>query len=174
MCSVVYFFFSSRRRHTRCALVTGVQTCALPIFRGEGFAPVSIITVCERREAKGLDAHVPLILRGDALYDPDLDRFFLDLPLAGIRSRHSLRAYAYDVVVWLRFLDACGKTIWRAACEDIDGYHRARSRDEAGHRITAASWNRAVASLDRLYRWGEQQGLIAEERKSTRLNSSHY
>src|SRR3546814_5139038 len=28
------FFFSSRRRHTRCALVTGVQTCALPIFTG--------------------------------------------------------------------------------------------------------------------------------------------
>src|SRR3546814_17477207 len=33
VCSVVVaFFFSSRRRHTRCALVTGVQTCALPIF----------------------------------------------------------------------------------------------------------------------------------------------
>src|SRR3546814_3989520 len=30
------FYFSSRRRHTRCALVTGVQTCALPILvRGE-------------------------------------------------------------------------------------------------------------------------------------------
>src|SRR3546814_10193596 len=29
--SVFYFCFSSRRRHTRCALVTGVQTCALPI-----------------------------------------------------------------------------------------------------------------------------------------------
>src|SRR3546814_2631166 len=27
----LYFFFSSRRRHTSCALVTGVQTCALPI-----------------------------------------------------------------------------------------------------------------------------------------------
>src|SRR3546814_6545299 len=27
------FFSSSRRRHTRCALVTGVQTCALPILR---------------------------------------------------------------------------------------------------------------------------------------------
>src|SRR3546814_11604121 len=27
-----FFFFSSTRRHTRCALVTGVQTCALPIF----------------------------------------------------------------------------------------------------------------------------------------------
>src|SRR3546814_5822814 len=31
----VVFFFSSRRRHTRCALVTGVQTCALPIYRAE-------------------------------------------------------------------------------------------------------------------------------------------
>src|SRR3546814_4368417 len=31
-CLCVVFFFSSRRRHTRCALVTGVQTCALPIF----------------------------------------------------------------------------------------------------------------------------------------------
>src|SRR3546814_9187507 len=30
-----YFFFSSRRRHTRCALVTGVQTCALPIYNSE-------------------------------------------------------------------------------------------------------------------------------------------
>src|SRR3546814_10486039 len=28
---LIVFFFSSRRRHTRCALVTGVQTCALPI-----------------------------------------------------------------------------------------------------------------------------------------------
>src|SRR3546814_11087539 len=29
------FFCSSRRRHTRCALVTGVQTCALPILDGD-------------------------------------------------------------------------------------------------------------------------------------------
>src|SRR3546814_9798541 len=29
---VVCFLFSSRRRHTSCALVTGVQTCALPIY----------------------------------------------------------------------------------------------------------------------------------------------
>src|SRR3546814_1404012 len=32
LCVFVLFFFSSRRRHTRCALVTGVQTCALPIY----------------------------------------------------------------------------------------------------------------------------------------------
>src|SRR3546814_3048113 len=35
LCSLLFlfFFFSSRRRHTRCALVTGVQTCALPIYQ---------------------------------------------------------------------------------------------------------------------------------------------
>src|SRR3546814_14945256 len=31
LCYFFLFFFSSRRRHTICALVTGVQTCALPI-----------------------------------------------------------------------------------------------------------------------------------------------
>ena len=32
----IFFFFSSRRRHTRYISVTGVQTCALPIYRLEG------------------------------------------------------------------------------------------------------------------------------------------
>src|SRR3546814_3769882 len=36
------FFFSSRRRHTRCALVTGVQTCALPIWRTIGYLPQNV------------------------------------------------------------------------------------------------------------------------------------
>src|SRR3546814_5338893 len=31
----LFFFFSSRRRHTSCALVTGVQTCALPISEAQ-------------------------------------------------------------------------------------------------------------------------------------------
>src|SRR3546814_3781689 len=35
---VLVFFFSSRGRHTSCALVTGVQTCALPIFLARVFA----------------------------------------------------------------------------------------------------------------------------------------
>src|SRR3546814_19316263 len=34
MCVFVLLYLSSRRRHTRCALVTGVQTCALPISAG--------------------------------------------------------------------------------------------------------------------------------------------
>src|SRR3546814_1932361 len=44
LCSVclifIFFFFSSRRRHTRCALVAGVQTCALPIFDRGGVRAV--------------------------------------------------------------------------------------------------------------------------------------
>src|SRR3546814_17204786 len=42
----VFCFFSSGRRHTRCALVTGVQTCALPIELGAAPAqPVAAPTV---------------------------------------------------------------------------------------------------------------------------------
>src|SRR3546814_16629492 len=53
----VCFFFSSRRRHTRCALVTGVQTCALPIFEALGYPdarfpdPASWLVDEERRAA---------------------------------------------------------------------------------------------------------------------------
>src|SRR3546814_1323033 len=42
------FVFSSRRRHTRCALGTGVQTCALPISP-EGAAAASLATRCPKR-----------------------------------------------------------------------------------------------------------------------------
>src|SRR3546814_562749 len=41
------FFFSSRRRHTRCAVVTGVQTCALPIY-----AFVTVPTMSPLRKLK--------------------------------------------------------------------------------------------------------------------------
>src|SRR3546814_5559326 len=46
------FFFSSRRRHTRCALVTGVQTCALPILGGAGHEEL----VSAREQLLGLAA----------------------------------------------------------------------------------------------------------------------
>src|SRR3546814_6315420 len=42
---ILILFFSSRRRHTSCALVTGVQTCALPISSPAspaGLAPASV------------------------------------------------------------------------------------------------------------------------------------
>src|SRR3546814_21093142 len=45
LCVCVFFFFSSRRRHTRCALVTGVQTCALPISAIESEAQALAISI---------------------------------------------------------------------------------------------------------------------------------
>src|SRR3546814_7754956 len=47
---IFLFFFSSRRRHTRCALVTGVQTCALPICKREESlqdVPVAVTALSE-------------------------------------------------------------------------------------------------------------------------------
>src|SRR3546814_2116711 len=43
---VARFLFSSRRRHTRCALVTGVQTCALPISSYGPYAR-AMVRVCK-------------------------------------------------------------------------------------------------------------------------------
>src|SRR3546814_20883590 len=41
---MVVFFLSSRRRHTRCSLVTGVQTCALPIWlAGSAAAAIAVL-----------------------------------------------------------------------------------------------------------------------------------
>src|SRR3546814_1730168 len=42
------FFFSSRRRHTRCALVTGVQTCALPISMASEFRSLANLPGVEK------------------------------------------------------------------------------------------------------------------------------
>src|SRR3546814_1212088 len=49
---LLFVFFSSRRRHTRCALVTGVQTCALPIWPGDqSFADIMQIKQNANRAA---------------------------------------------------------------------------------------------------------------------------
>src|SRR3546814_17480528 len=63
----MYFcFFSSRRRHTRCALVTGVQTCALPISF-DGIA----VDVVELRPAGDSGLHaVPLVVVAELLRKP--------------------------------------------------------------------------------------------------------
>src|SRR3546814_17991370 len=60
------FFLSSRRRHTRCSLVTGVQTCALPIS-------------CARRVGVG-----QRLQRGEGLGADDEQRF------GRVQSAHGL------------------------------------------------------------------------------------
>src|SRR3546814_6344210 len=84
LCSVnsVIFFFSSRRRHTRCALVTGVQTCALPILfsisgRGTvvtGRIERGIIKVGEEVEIVGIRDTVKTIVTGVEMFRKLLDQ----------------------------------------------------------------------------------------------------
>src|SRR3546814_10339398 len=71
------FFFSSRRRHTRCALVTGVQTCALPIYGAIGsradFAPCHLCGTASASQQAccGAGSRVAPIVFGPDLRRPD-------------------------------------------------------------------------------------------------------
>src|SRR3546814_19884112 len=103
-CLCVCVFFSSRRRHTRCALVTGVQTCALPIYvrsksvivadhLSKRFGDRTIIRDFDLRIQRGdriglVDATgagkstLPKLLTGDS--EPDEGKVTLAHPRAGI------------------------------------------------------------------------------------------
>src|SRR3546814_9788704 len=61
------FFFSSRRRHTRCALVTGVQTCALPIFRMTK-QPLTVYLANPRGFCAGVERAIAIVERALAQY----------------------------------------------------------------------------------------------------------
>src|SRR3546814_11495234 len=70
----MWFFFSSSRRHTRCALVTGVQTCALPIW-ADGSAYVNHVALVRRARGAELPETFwtdPLLYQGgsDAFLGP--------------------------------------------------------------------------------------------------------
>src|SRR3546814_1283921 len=65
---MMLFFFSSRRRHTRCALVTGVQTCALPISK----ARMAVAAWLKESEGR-LARFVRLSPLNSGLVDADLD-----------------------------------------------------------------------------------------------------
>src|SRR3546814_3329719 len=75
---MVFCFLSSRRRHTRCALVTGVQTCALPIagrdtaalgVRAPGVSDFAHVSKSQKRKFQILDSQKPFVaaIRGYAI-----------------------------------------------------------------------------------------------------------
>src|SRR3546814_11827269 len=90
---VYVFFFSSRRRHTRCALVTGVQTCALPIFADDH---VEVLDVEFELFARACDQHVLLLERLDQrqhaadVFDGGIARGFV----IGVGIQHQADAVA--------------------------------------------------------------------------------
>lgn len=136
---------------------------------------MSEFTLGRRETAVGLDASVPSILFGGRQYSPDVDHFLLSLPVEGVRSPRSIRAYAYDLVLWLRFLLVVqGKSILEATSQDVADFHRARRRGPVDERVTAATWNRCVSSLMRFYQWALDRQLIEASPIATRTSRALY
>src|SRR3546814_5026497 len=71
---IIDLFFSSRRRHTRCALVTGVQTCALPISSAGAVATFGRAPSLERPTAAARLRSLARDLSGDGDLVVDLGR----------------------------------------------------------------------------------------------------
>src|SRR5881409_4413498 len=101
MVRLCVFFFSSRRRHTRCETVTGVQTCALPISGGSlrGDIGVAVIRVRVRdpqrqlrRRPKEASPHEGLTVERTA----EASLFRVDLGCEGVSRAHFVVGPVYE------------------------------------------------------------------------------
>jgi site-specific recombinase XerD len=108
----------------------------------------------------GLTDGMPFILGDDGEYEHDVNRFFRACPTMGVRSRNSLLSYARDILTWMRFIAARrGKSLWQVDRQDVIAFYRAR-RQRPLEPISASSWNRGIAALEKLYRWAAAEGLV--------------
>src|SRR3546814_4964253 len=96
----MYFFFSSRRRNTRCALVTGVQTCALPIS-GPALGDVLFRAIDDRHIGTRFG-----IGPGDALPDPATAAEHQHRALR--KRRHAALSVLFSIAPMMRSRDAPG------------------------------------------------------------------
>ncbi|MFB0627597.1 tyrosine-type recombinase/integrase [Streptomyces sp. AB3(2024)] len=105
---------------------------------------------------------MPFILGPDGSYDVHLNRFFRALPTMGCRSAKSWEGYARDLAVWGRFLREFGdRSVWNAVRGDFDAFYAARRLSLPPFRVTAKTWNRSAAALDKFYRWAMDEHLVA-------------
>jgi site-specific recombinase XerD len=113
----------------------------------------------------GVEPGMPFVLAPDGAYDVALNRFFRDLPDWGVRSANSQAAYARDLTLFCRFLyqRRGGRTIWQADQEDLRAFKVVRRRVgvEQG-RITAGTWNRFIAALDKWVEWAVHEDLLLD------------
>src|SRR3546814_8096175 len=107
------FFFSSRRRHTRCALVTGVQTCALPISDANlrtTSGPLSVEPSSTTITSKSSNVCAWTLSRVDSICFPLLNKGMItenrgepDIWLSG-RGQLTYRAARASTQLWQGFL----------------------------------------------------------------------
>src|SRR6266508_2584960 len=105
----------------------------------------------------------PFVLGPDGAYDLNLNRFLRELDGWGVRSAHTVVAYARDLMLFARFLHERrgGRSLWRADQEDLRAYKRAR-RHTPGFEVSAATWNRFLAALDKWVEWALYERLLTE------------
>jgi site-specific recombinase XerD len=130
---------------------------------GDGF-PAGVDAAVVLRRA-GVREGQPFMLGADGLYDVNLNRFFRELDGWGVRSQNGIAAYSRDVMLFCRFLHESrgGKTIWECDGADLRAFKVARLRTPGPHQVSASTWRRSIAALDKWVRWSIGEGLLAAE-----------
>ncbi|MCX4900762.1 tyrosine-type recombinase/integrase [Streptomyces sp. NBC_01369] len=124
----------------------------------EAGSRTDLVTVLDREPVR---ERMPFILDADGSYDVRLNRFFRALPTLGCRSAKSWEGYARDLAVWGRFLrEVRGQSVWDADRADFDAFYAARRLSQPPFRVTAKTWNRSAAALDKFYRWAMDERLV--------------
>src|SRR3546814_5688286 len=126
------FFFSSRRRHTRCALVTGVQTCALPICADDAWLALRGVRT------------LPVRMREHARHALRVCEFLAARPEVA-RIYHP---------AWP---DDAGHALWRRDCTGSNGMMSVELRFDSG---AARRFVDALALFGIGFSWGGFESLV--------------
>jgi site-specific recombinase XerD len=105
----------------------------------------------------------PFILGSDGSYDRSINAYLAEL--AAHLTPGTVRAYAFDLLTWLRFLAEHRRdleSLWDATSTDVGAFYDARRSGPVGRRIAASTWDRQIGSLSRLFEWGRYRGLVNE------------
>ncbi|MGI8777838.1 MAG: site-specific integrase [Acidimicrobiales bacterium] len=108
----------------------------------------------------GIPRGMPFLLDDDGAPVHVVNDWLRSLPTTGVPAPKSWAAYAGDLAAWVRFLHRRDQDILddpEALARAVASYHADRRVDGATGRLSAASWNRAVAAICRFYEWAEGQ-----------------
>ncbi|MFJ6784320.1 site-specific integrase [Streptomyces yangpuensis] len=100
--------------------------------------PEFVISTLDRT---GVRDGIPFVLGADGRYDLELNRFIRELPSWGVRSLHSVEAYARDLMVFGRFLSVCrgGRSVWEAGPGDLRAFKQTRRPGPEGVGVAAST-----------------------------------